>query len=242
MSLVLVWDLDDTLIKTGYKYEKFIEEFVKEFFDGDINYHIQNIKSLDGERVLEFGFKPNRLIESMLMYAYHCDVYSLELENWLRTYHNAFIKYGSYDLIMDSYNTLKDTLNTFSGVFNVILTSGVEEIQRKKIISTGINDYIDGYKCIDHFKTTKDFKDYKKEFLQEFDINDSTLFISIGNSLKSDIYPAIEAGYLGIYIETNNGAHFYNMDKSYESYKQFYSTVSKITIDDIIGLVDYWEL
>jgi len=244
MSVVIVWDLDDTLIETGYKYQEFINQFVSQYFKGDafkFDEHINAIKKLDGQRVLEFGFKPNRLIESMLMYAYKHDLYTIDMENWLRTYYNIFIKYGSYNLILNVYDVLV-AANKWDYTYNYILTSGVKEMQTKKINYAQLNDYIDGVEIIEHFKTKKDFKDIKKKIIKEECLDDSTLFISVGNSLKSDIYPAIEAGFYGIFLETDNNATFYDVEKKID-YSYFYTSTNRedFKLDDLQDVIEFWQ-
>lgn len=82
-----------------------------------------------------------------------------------------------------------------SKAFLVLLTKGDPLVQDKRIADSGLKQYFDAIHIVDK-KTKKTFADLG----QQFDVAPEKSW-SIGNSLISDIDPAVRAGWSAIWID-----------------------------------------
>ncbi len=89
----------------------------------------------------------------------------------------------------------RDAVETFAGDFRLILiTKGDLLDQERKLAQSGLGDFFDAVEIV----SDKTARHYAEIFARHGDGADRALMI--GNSLKSDVIPAIEAGAWGVYV------------------------------------------
>lgn len=194
---VIILDGDDTLWKTQQLYDQakmsFREIMRKQGFPDPLDF----FNTLDAERVSTAMFSKTRFFESMLItYAMFCERYKkkwdIELESEIRNLGFAIFKFPP-ELYEDTYLVLRRLRNR--GTL-ILFTNGDEEIQKSKIESLGkrFRSYFNKVR-ITAMKTEEEFK----QILMEVNTPASKTWV-VGNSVKSDINPAIKLGIKSILI------------------------------------------
>ncbi|MEO4001661.1 HAD family hydrolase [Mesorhizobium sp. CAU 1732] len=90
---------------------------------------------------------------------------------------------------------VRETLEALSGDFRlVMITKGDLFDQERKLAQSGLGDFFDGVEIV----SDKNAATYERVFSRHGD--GAARSMMVGNSLKSDIAPAIEAGSWGVYI------------------------------------------
>ncbi len=202
----IFFDLDDTLIDDSYKFEITSCDATKAIILGfetdspSIDEIVQEFRRIDTERVKtlppEERFLPTRFTTSWhLTYDFLCDKYKkpnkrathmmlegLALQNFEPPY---FIIPSAVDVLIDLLHVGKCELR--------ILSAGDPQIQERKVDMTDLTK---------HFASRHFFPDGNKypsleEAAKEFGPKNVWM---IGNSLNSDINPALRAGVNAIYI------------------------------------------
>ncbi len=93
------------------------------------------------------------------------------------------------------YESVKETLSDLSRDYRLLLvTKGDLFDQERKLAQSGLGDFFDGIEIV----SEKDTAAYLRIFEQYGDGPARSLMV--GNSMKSDILPAIEAGAYGVFI------------------------------------------
>ncbi|MEH6945020.1 HAD family hydrolase [Bacillus sp. JJ722] len=217
---MLLWDLDDTIIITNPEFEKtnsYCANLLSKEIYGDDRakqelLHMQRI--LDLKMVSEFGFIRSRYLNS-----------------WLETSHTYFEQHGLAphptllneiieavgDIYVRKYENVPESIEVIESLKNkgfsmAVLTAGEEEVQRKRVIESGVADFMDDIHVYP-YKTP--------ETLQEVMVKHSKKnYVMIGNSLKSDIYPALANNILGIHVVKETWqADQYDIDVTNPLYK-----------------------
>ena len=195
---VIIFDGDDTLWKTQELYNNAKEQFEKlmkaEGFNEDI---IKILDEIDAQRVDILRFSKSRFLESMLItYAILCGRYkknwNIEIEKKIRDYSQVVLKFPP-ELYEDTIKTLKILSKNFT---LILFTNGDEHIQKRKIESLG-KEFISYFSKI-FITEKKNEKEYEK-IIKDLVIKRENIWV-IGNSVKSDINPAIKIGLRAILI------------------------------------------
>lgn len=195
---LLIFDGDDTLWKTQEVYNK-IKTYFKKLMETEgfaTDCIIDELDSIDAERVSIRKFSPWRFIESMILtYSIYCGKYNIDwnvnIEDKIRAYHSLLI--SKPKIFPDTISTLKKLSKEYS---LVLYTQGDQEVQKAKIESLGTSFtnlfdeiYIVKKKNIELLESIKNDFGYEKESIW-----------SIGNSIKSDIKPCISVGFNCIHL------------------------------------------
>ena len=195
---VIIFDGDDTLWKTQELYDKAKERFnnlmKSQGFEEDV---IDLLDEIDAQRVGILKFLKSRFLESMLItYAILCGKYKknwdIKIESEIRNYARAVFQFPPV-LYEDAIETLEILYKNF---ILVLFTNGDIEIQRRKVESLGKK--FTSYFTKIYITETKNEEEYKK-IINDFKISPQNIWV-IGNSVKSDINPAIQAGVNAILI------------------------------------------
>lgn len=195
---VIIFDGDDTLWRTQELYDSAKAQFVKFMRKQGIfkNNIIQLLDELDAKRVEIAKFSKTRFFESMLItYAIFCGEHNknwdISIESKIRQLgHSVFAPVRLYD---DSMPTLKMLYK----YFNLILfTSGDGKIQREKIDSLGKK--FKAFFSEVYIPKIKNEKELKK-IIDDLNISIKKVWV-VGNSIKSDINPALSLGLKTILI------------------------------------------
>lgn len=202
---VFIFDLDDTLYWNVHDYCYPILEFEKFILDtlGHKAPHIAVLLELehqiDQRRVKEFGYSMDRFPGTLVeVYRTICDrrdvpfdkkvadkIWQIGMEAFDA---NLYRKKGLVEGAKEVLDFLKE-----KGDRLILLTRGDEYVQRLKIDILSLGKWFSRIRIVPaKDKTT--FKEIKSKF------SNGRKIYSVGNSFKSDIRSALEAGLLGIYI------------------------------------------
>lgn len=200
-DIQLIWDFDDTIVKTSIEFDKTnhcAAEIVASDVFNDLA-QVEEIKAyqrkLDVEMVNEIGFLPNRYLQTWYK-TYEYFLYMVGKRSKKRI--KEEISKTVLDVYERKYNNMPDSIPMMEalksqGYQMIILTAGVEEVQMRKIEQSGAIPYINDVYVFSQ-KTPQTFK----SIIDKYDFND---YVMIGNSLKSDIYPALENNAWGFHYE-----------------------------------------
>jgi len=199
----ILFDLDDTLVHCNKYFDFVIDQFadlMQTWFSG---HHLepQEIKQkqleIDLEGVHIHGFKPDRFPKSFV-----------ETYHWFSRYYNRLISpkeedwllqlgHTVYEYTVEPYPLMNETLETLqrAGHKLYLYTGGDASIQMKKVRDSGLHDYFDDRIFVTIHKT----KEFMNTLLHEQGF-DRKLTWMIGNSLKTDVLPALHAGIHSIHI------------------------------------------
>ena len=230
---LLIWDLDDTIISTYGEFVKTNEQCAKmiskelfgDFRKVDEILHRQRI--LDLALIQKYGLLPPRYEMS-----------------WLNTSIEIFQEHGMHpkisiqkqisecvqDIYVRKYENVPGSLEVIQQMKNegfsmIILTAGLESVQKRRIEQAGVAEYMDDIHVYP-YKTPNTLK----EVMQKHNSKD---YAMIGNSLKSDIHPALENHILGIHVvkETWQEDH-HDIDYAHPLYKP----VEEVTqVPEVLG-------
>lgn len=90
---------------------------------------------------------------------------------------------------------VRETLEALAGTYRIVLiTKGDLFDQERKLAQSGLGDLFDAVEIV----SDKDASTYQRIFQRHGDGPDRSMMV--GNSLKSDIVPAIKAGSWGVYV------------------------------------------
>ena len=235
-KLILCFDFDDTLIDDSYKFELTFCDCIKVILESfetrppQIDEILQLARKLDNEKLANWEsalrYTPERL-----------------LSTWLETYrklsqsrlveikkHTELILEGlvrkNYDPPYYIIPGAIETLNTFTekNYEMHLITIGSYEIQNKKIVHTGLEKFFTEV----HIVTNGDKTETIKSIVSKYGEDN---VIMIGNSIRSDINPALNAKARAIYIPRGSW-HLFNA----EPINDTYITISSIT--QVISVIE----
>lgn len=196
---VIIFDGDDTLWKTQELYDeakkKFKELMLSQGFDEDV---LKMLDDIDAERVKILKFSKSRFLESMLItYAIFVGKYqknwSTEIEREIRGYAQSVFKFPPV-LYDDTIDVLKELSQKFT---LVLFTNGDREIQEQKINSLGEEfSALFSKIYIAEIKTTEEYE----KIISDLGVSAEDVWV-VGNSVKSDINPALKLGLKAIWLQ-----------------------------------------
>lgn len=229
-DIQLIWDFDDTIVKTSIEFDKtnhIVAQIVAFDVYGEYT-KLEEIKAyqrkLDIEMVNQIGFLPNRyLLTWYKTYDFFLNKAGKRANDLVKTKISETVMdvyERKYENIPDSIPVLRELKN--QGYPMIILTAGVEDIQKRKIAQSGAVNYIDDVYVFTQ-KTPQTFK----LVMEKYDFRD---YVMIGNSLKSDIYPALENDAWGFhYDQVTWEADHYNINKNHKKYVRL-STLKEVPV------------
>lgn len=199
----IIFDLDDTLIHCNKYFHKAVDAFCSNMNNwfSEYNIGLLEIKSkqqeIDIERVVREGFADTHFSTSLIdTYCYFSKKTGRNKdkkeEQWINEIgESAYAKdLECYPFMIDVLNCLKE-----QGHNLYLYTAGNPIIQKRKIERVNIGDYFEERIFVTPHKNAQVLEGIiKKERL------DKQNTWMIGNSMKSDIMPAVEAGIKAIYI------------------------------------------
>lgn len=196
---VIIFDGDDTLWRTQELYDSAKAQFEKlmktqGFTEGNL---IELLDELDAERVALAQFSKTRFLESMLItYALLCGKHS---KTWVLPVESKIKQIGSsiFTFPPKLYEDAVRTLEILSKYFSLILfTNGDEKIQREKIDSLG--EKFKSHFLRIYIPMTKTEQEYKT-IVDDLHMPIKKIWV-VGNSMKSDINPALKLDFNTILI------------------------------------------
>jgi putative hydrolase of the HAD superfamily len=199
----ILFDLDDTLAHCNKYFDTVIDQFVDlmlTWFSGH-GLRIEDVKQkqleIDLAGVHIHGFMADRFPQSFVeTYHYYAERYNRPIsrkeEEWLLQ-----LGHTVYEFTVEPYPHMKETLETLESAGHrlYLYTGGDASIQMKKVRDLGLDTYFQDRIFVTVHKT----KEFMESLLHEqrFDRRHTWM---IGNSVRTDILPALHAGIHSIYI------------------------------------------
>lgn len=200
------FDLDDTLIDEGYKFEMTFCECLRMIILGfetrapQIDEILLRVRSIDNKLLAETPvhekYLPKRLITSWTTcYRELCQDHGRVPKKHIENILEALIM-QTYDppyfVIPDAIEVLNELVRY--GRYELhVMTAGANDIQQRKLDISDLGKYF----STTHFLPDGNKKKVLEEAVSQFG---KDYIISIGNSIRTDINPALELGVKAIYI------------------------------------------
>ena len=200
MIKAVIFDADDTLWITEPLYERSLDlvqaEVERNGIDGAEWRRVQG--EIDVAAVGEMGFSVERFpTSSVKAYRQLADPSVISVEH--RVYELSCTVFNTKaDLVPAADEVLGQLQSTY---LLAMITKGERYVQRKRIEDSALGHYFDASLIVQH-KSLQTFGSMCD--LLEVMPSESA---SVGNSLKSDIFPAVEAGLRGVWIDAEVWQH-----------------------------------
>ncbi len=225
----ILFDLDDTLIHCNKYFMSTIDRFagqMKDWFAGH-GFSAKDFKKkqleLDLAGVHIHGFMRNRFPESLVeTYEYYSEYTgrrkkSEEVRQLFR------LGQSVYDQHFEPYPHMEETLEklSHSGHTLYLYTGGDEAVQHKKIRQMQLERFFEDRVFVTAHKTV----DFLSNLLDQSDIDRSAAWM-IGNSPRTDIVPALQAGISAIYIPAQKEWEYNQVEINVEPKGAFFTLSS----------------
>ena len=200
----LIVDADDTLWETEIYFEQCIADFgeLMATLGFDREEAERTVEEVERERVPQVGYAPEEFARS-LVFAYQrlCERYNRPIEDEVSDgvweIGRAMVEYPI--VLLDG---VAETLARLSGRFRLLLlTKGDREAQESKLARSGLGHLFDGV----HVVPEKD-AGVIRGLVAEYNLRPEQTWM-VGNSPRSDINPALEAGIGAIHVPHSNTWH-----------------------------------
>ena len=224
----VIFDGDDTLWGTGHLYEVAKEEFFDEM--AKLGYDRAEVEKTfertDVGNVARLGFSRQRFPTSMAdTYRLFCKQNKRVVEESIESRVKA-IGYAVFTKRPSLLDRARDVLAQLrSSHMLVLATKGDRDIQRERIADSGLSSYFAATYILDQ-KTEREWQ----RIVRECDLNVAHSW-AVGNSLKSDINPALQVGLSAIWVPYRGWG--YEDDVRPDS-SRFYEVTS---LADILGII-----
>lgn len=210
----VIFDGDDTLWDTMPLYTDAKQQFFERM--GGLGFSRQEVEQcfeeIDVRNVEQFGFSRNRFPSSMVQaYRELCQRHGQRVEPALESNYKQ-IGEEVFERPVTVFSEAKDVLSMLGREFLLVLaTKGDSDIQLRRIEQSGLAQHFH-YAYVLPQKAPADYTRIVSE--QNLSLDASW---SVGNSIRSDINPAIEIGLSGMDSSHNVGLRIGNADEIYES-------------------------
>ncbi|MCP4540759.1 MAG: GNAT family N-acetyltransferase [Chloroflexi bacterium] len=197
MKPTLVFDADDTLWENEAYYQQCATEFgeLMATLGLDPKEAKHTLDDVERVRVRLTGYGPVQFIENMVItYQQLCEQHGLpvtkEIADGVREIGQVVMDFPI--VLLDG---VEDTLTRFNGHYRLLLlTKGDQKIQEEKVTRSGLAHFFDGV----HVVPEKDAQVFRN-LVAEYGLEPERTWM-IGNSPRSDINPALEAGIGAVHI------------------------------------------
>ncbi len=201
MERTLIVDADDTLWENNIYYEQSIAAFVELMatlgFEREEAEHA--VDDVERERIPQVGYAPEEFARSLVIaYQRLCERHGRPVEGNVSS---KALEIGravvEYPIVL--LEGVEETLARLSGRFRLLLlTKGDRQAQESKLARSGLSHLFDGV----HIVPEKDAKVFRG-LLARYELAPEQTWM-VGNSPRSDINPAVEAGIGAIYVPHPN--------------------------------------
>lgn len=234
----IIFDLDDTLVHCNRYFDQILDEFAALLSGWFANTRItaQEIRAkqieIDVAGVEQIGFIsthfPHSLIET---YRYFSQLLGLDAG---LAEEQKLMKLGMsvYDKEIEAYPNMTQTLNLLrsQGHQLHLYTGGESVIQQRKIDQMRLTDYFEERIYIRRHKNV----DALEEILSAGPFDRSHTWM-IGNSLRTDIMPALSAGIHSIYIKRPNEWSFNLVELKHDAHSEMFTISALEEIPSVIA-------
>ncbi|MEA3375407.1 MAG: HAD hydrolase-like protein [Chloroflexota bacterium] len=195
--LTVIIDADDTLWENNIYYEECLAEFTALMAQEGFDPHEaeETMSAVERERVPEVGYAPEEFARSLVVtYERLCRQHGCPVDDAVA---EAVFEIGItvVDYPMVLLEGVEETLERLDGCYRLLLlTKGDQEVQRRKLARSGLGRYFDGV----HVVAEKD-ADVFRDLIAHHDLHPERTWM-VGNSPRSDINPAVQAGIGAVYV------------------------------------------
>jgi len=212
---LICFDLDDTLIDDNWKFETTFCDCMKAILLGlaarapTIDEILQIARDMDNRLLEELPkdkkYSPNRLIEAwQTTYRVISERQEIPVKPHIMNMLEAYVlqNYESPYLVIAGAVDALVRIRALPNVQMHVATAGTAEIQLQKLNHTRLNHYFD------HVEIVQDGEDKGEYLRQKVGEYGKENVIMVGNSMRSDINPALDAGVKAIYIPRGSWSNF----------------------------------
>jgi putative hydrolase of the HAD superfamily len=192
LNQLLLLDLDDTLVDTSHVYWLARSRFIDVMTESDFNANeaLDLFERIDAEHIAEFGYIPQRYVRTMLATYEKLTKAAGKLPSAkvIKQIEGAGrIVITRVPRLILGARKLLDSARRMK--FDVVLvTRGIPEVQQRKLASNRIHHYFNEVRIVPR----KDASVFAR-VMSERRIGPSATWV-VGDSVRSDINPAIESG------------------------------------------------
>jgi|GEM_PF-2880233 len=204
-KLIVCLDLDDTLIDDNYKFELTFCDCIKTILEAfetrppQIDDVLQRARELDNYK-LE-NWEPKQAYSPARLHATWIETYeSLALDqgvvvkDYVKMILQGLVQKNfdpPYYIIPGSVEALRELRDEHYPLH--LITTGSPTVQLKKLQSTGLSKFFNEVHILDTFDKSEKLQELKYKYSKK-------RVVMIGNSMRSDINPALKVGVDAIYI------------------------------------------
>lgn len=234
----IIFDLDDTLVHCNRYFDQILDQFTELLSSWFVNTRITAPEirdkqiEIDVAGVEQTGFISTHFPQSLIeTYRYFSQLLSLDAgvaeEEQLRK-----LGMSVYDQEIEAYPGMTQTLNLLrsQGHQLHLYTGGESVIQQRKIDQMRLTDYFGERIYIRQHKNV----DALEEILSSSLFDRSRTWM-IGNSLRTDIMPALAAGIHSIYIKRPNEWSFNLVELKQDTQSEMYTISALEEIPSVIA-------
>jgi putative hydrolase of the HAD superfamily len=201
MKPTLIVDADDTLWENNIYYEQCIAAFAELMVDQGFGQEEaeRTVDVVERERIPQVGYAPEEFARSLVIsYQRLCESHDRPIEDEVS---DAVWKIGQavieYPIVL--LDGVPETLTRLSShCCLLLLTKGEWEVQESKLARSGLGHLFDGV----HIVPEKD-AEVIRGLLAHYGLRPEQTWV-VGNSPRSDINPALDAGVGAIYVPHPN--------------------------------------
>jgi len=187
----IIFDLDDTLIKTSKLYNRARDEFssLMQELGFDSEESLIKLDEVDISYIKEYGFVKERYPLSLgKTYEYFCKINGEKINPLLKKKIEdiGWQVFRQIPELVDGVYQILDTLS--KKYFLILATLGDPQVQEGKVRSSGLKKYFSEIYVLKH----KNVEEYQN-ILREHNLDKEDTWI-IGNSVRSDLNPGLKLG------------------------------------------------
>lgn len=199
--MTLIIDADDTLWENNVYYEACVAEYAELLADEgyDAQEAEEMMEVVERERIPEVGYAPEEFARSLVIsYERLCEYHERPVrEEVVEAIWTIGLKVVDYPMVLlDGVEACLEALQRHHRL--ILLTKGDDRVQREKLARSGLGPYFEGV----HVVWEKD-ADVFRDLVAQYDLEPERTWM-VGNSPRSDVNPAVEAGIGGVYVPHSN--------------------------------------
>ncbi|RFU70108.1 HAD family hydrolase [Peribacillus saganii] len=226
----LIFDLDDTLIECNKYFRDATNKFADQMHEWFPNVSKEQIKEkqleIDIKSIEKYGLNSSRFPESLVnTYKYYCDSEGRE-EKDSEMESVRIIGLQVFQIEVQAFPYMYEVLNELKedGHRLYLFTGGDEANQSRKIIQLELETYFEDRVFIANHKNA----DALRKVLETVECSRESTWM-IGNSLKTDISPALELGINTVHIPSDiEWSYNNNLDANVQQLGRV-KTIKKLT-------------
>lgn len=231
----ILFNLDDTLSHCNKYFNQVISEFADQMTTWFYSITKEEIKrkqlEIDVEAISKYGLKSERFPESFVgTYEYYCDLFGKEKKSEEIDYLRE-LGFKVFDIPVEPIPHMNETLCRLKELGHELYlhTGGDEANQFRKIAQLELATYFEHRIFISEHKDTTALADILKTIKA-----DPSITWMVGNSLRTDIVPALEMDIHAIYIPAETEWEYNIVEVDVDHSSNFLTVNSLKEVPDVI--------